>query len=374
MYKIKTPEYETLLKACYEVKQPLFVQGGPGIGKSSLPRQVFQQIAISENKQFFEWSDLSIDQKIECIASPEKYWIFADMRTSQMDTTSLIGIPNMTRTDLLENIPYSWVIYFTNPNAHGCIFFDEINLAPSIVQSITYSAIHDRVISDRRISDHVYVFAAGNRSQDKAHTFDMPLPLRDRFAECEIDVDVEHWLKWASKAKLNPHLIQFINWKPSNLYNVDKVKAEKPATPRGVERASRLLNGYDIQDDKSHMLVSISCGESFATEFQAYCKVYSQLNWKQIFSDPTSVKNFSLDKQYAICAGLVEQFAKDTQDVTQHGKIFKVADNLREDFAVASYRMIVDVSREALKKSIDKLGLKQAFALKYAKYLLNNVE
>jgi hypothetical protein len=219
----------------------------------------------------------------------------------------------------------------------------------------------------------VYVFAAGNRSQDKAHTFDMPLPLRDRFAECEVEHDVERWIKWASKQRLNPHIIQFINWKPSNLYNADKVKAEKPATPRGVERASKLLNGYDIQDDKSHMLVSISCGESFATEFQAYCKVYSQLDWNKIFANPSSVKAMSLDKQYAVSAGLVEQFQRGVEDQKLHGKIFDVAGELREDFAVFSYRMIADFNRNALKKSLVALKRDKEFASKYAKYLLDSV-
>ena len=372
MYKIKTPEYESLLTSCYAVRQPLFISGGPGIGKSAIPRAVFKQVAANEQKIFAEWSDLDLDEKAECIKNPGKYWIFADMRTSQMDTTSLQGIPNMANTTMLENIPYSWVVYFTCPEAHGCIFFDEINLAAPIVQSITYSAIHDRVISDRRISDHVYVFAAGNRSQDKAHTFDMPLPLRDRFAEAEVDIDVEHWIKWASNSGVNPHLIAFINWKPANLYNADKVKAEKPATPRGVERASRLLNGYDIADEKSHMLVSISCGESFATEFQAYVKVHSQLDWAAIFKNPASVKNMSLDKQYAISAGLADQFKRAKGDPNVQSSLFDVADELREDFAVFSYRMMSSANRDVFKATMVKLNRTKIFATRYAKFLLDN--
>lgn len=373
MYTIKTPEYESLITACYDVRQPLFISGGPGIGKSAIPRQVFKQVASSENRVFAEWSDLNIDQKAEYIKNPGKYWVFADMRTSQMDSTSLVGIPNMTNTQMLENIPYSWVIYFTQPEAHGCIFFDEINLACALVQSITYSAIHDRVISDRRISDHVYVFAAGNRSQDKAHTFDMPLPLRDRFAEAEVDIDVEHWIKWASVKGLNPHLISFINWKPANLYNADKVKAEKPSTPRGVERASRLLNGYDIADDKAHMLVSISCGESFATEFQAYTKVHQQLSWEEIMANPACVKTMRIDQQYAISAGIADQFKRGMGDLKLQNKLLDIADVLREDFAVFSYRMMSSNNRDAFKSTMTKLNRIKGFATKYAKFLLGNV-
>lgn len=371
MYKIKTTEYESLLSSCYNVRQPLFISGGPGIGKSAIPRQVFKKVAAAEGRKFAEWADLSIAQKSECIHNPDKYWIFADMRTSQMDTTSLVGIPNMANTEMLENIPYSWVIYFTAPTAHGCIFFDEINLAAPIVQSITYSAIHDRVISDRRLSDHVYVFAAGNRSQDKAHTFDMPLPLRDRFAECEVEFDVEAWINWASRNGINPHLISFINWKPANLYNVEKVKAEKPSTPRGVERASRLLADHDIDSDNTHMLISISSGESFATEFQAYCKVHKQLDWEAIIRQPSSVKEMSLDKQYAVSAGIADQF-KRSKDVQFQGKLLDVADELRKDFAVFSYRMVSSFDRDAFKNVMAKLNRAKHFATNYAKFLLDS--
>jgi len=346
------------------------------VGKSAICRQVFREIASNENKEFREWSDLSIDQKSECIANPDKYWIFADMRTSQMDNTSLTGIPNMAKTDLLENIPYSWVVYFTQPMAHGCIFFDELNLACALVQSITYSVIHDRVISDRRLGENVYVFAAGNRSQDKAHTFDMPLPLRDRFAEFEIEIDVEHWIKWAQHSKLNPHIIAFINWKPANLYNADKVKSDKPATPRGVERASRLLADLDItddKDDKAHMLVSISCGESFATEFQAYAKVHSQLDWTKIIKDPSKIQEMSLDKQYAISAGVADQFKRKAGDIKFQEKLLDVTDAQREDFAVFSYRTISAADRDGFRKVIDKLNRRGIFANKYARYLLENV-
>jgi hypothetical protein len=373
MYTVKTPEYELLLQSCYNAKQPLFVQGGPGIGKSAIPRQLFKKTAEKEGRLFVEWSDLTLEDRKTCIEKPSEYFVFMDARTSQMDTTSLVGIPNMTKTDLLENIPYSWVVYFTNAAAAGVLFFDELNLAPSIVQSITYSAIHDRVISDRRISDKVYIFAAGNRSQDKAHTFDMPLPLRDRFAECEVEIDVDAWINWAARSNINSHLISFINWKPANLYNADKVKAEKPSTPRGVARASNLLGDMDIGSNHAHMMASISCGESFATEFQAYCKVYKQLDWPAIFANPASVNSMILDKQYAISAGLADQFKRHPDDVKLHDKIFTVADNLREDFAVFSYRMISNANRSVWKKSLTALNRQKAFAGKYAKYLLDNL-
>ncbi len=45
--------------------------------------------------------------------------------------------------------------------------------------------------------------------------------------------------------------------------------------------------------NKVHQLVSISCGEAFATEFQAYVKHFAALNWNTIYSKPEIVKDLS---------------------------------------------------------------------------------
>lgn len=380
MYTVTTKEYANLLEVCEAAKQPLFVQGGFGIGKSAIPRQVFRKIAKARNLEFVEWSDLTIAQKQACIKSPEKYYAFMDARTSQMDTTALQGIPNMANTELLENIPYSWAVMMTQENANGAIFFDEINLAAPIVQSITYSAIHDRVVSDRRLGDGVYVFAAGNRQKDRAHTFDMPMPLRDRFAECEVALNTDEWLDWARAENINPHLISFVAWKPSYLNKVDTSVDQKPSTPRGVHRASNLIKGLDFRRDvaKIHQLVSISVGEGFATVFEGYTKLYKSLEWSKIFKDPDSVSDMKVDMQYTVAGGLAEYFEKAVTKKEKGGKapeteltvanIFSVVIKLRPDLAVLSLRMMRDINVKKFSEGIATTSEGEFIADTFAKY------
>ena len=52
MYKVDTEQYKHLLVKCYNTKSPLYVYGGPGIGKTEIPRQVFPGIASSMNKKY----------------------------------------------------------------------------------------------------------------------------------------------------------------------------------------------------------------------------------------------------------------------------------------------------------------------------------
>ena len=357
MITVKPKEYAEMLRDCYKVKQPLFVEGGYGIGKSAIPRQVFSDIANERNLTYIEWSDASVDQKEECISNPDEYFVLYDARTSQMDTTSLQGIPNMNRTDRLENIPYSWVIYFTKPEAHGVIFFDEINLAAPIVQSITYSAILDRVICDRRLADDVYVFAAGNRTSDRGHTYEMAKPLKDRFAEFELVVNPPDWLEWARHNGVNPHLIAFITWRNSFLDTTTGKtnKApdnDKPATPRGIVRASNLIKGLNFitKAVKINQLVSISVGEAFATTFGAYCTSYAELDWKKIFSNPESIKDMGLSHQYAVAGGLTELYEREDYSDKAFEKVMSVVltpAGMKKDLCLYVIRTMKDFNASA---------------------------
>lgn len=369
MYKTSTMGYKQMLRDCYNVKIPLMIYGGFGIGKSAIPRQVFAEVAKEEKKTFVMWEHTTDEEKVEMIANPEKYWVFCDQRIAQMDTTDLRGIPNMLDTTMLKTIPYAWVIYFTQPKASGVCFFDEINLAPPTVAGSAYQIINDRCISDRKLGDNVFCMGAGNRAEDKAHIFDMPMPLHDRFAEVEIGINVDDWTEWAS-GKVSPHLISFINWKPNRLYHADVKKGDKPSTPRSVERASILLGDKDITDNNAFELVSIACGEAFATEFQAYTKFYSQLNWPTIYKNPESVAKFEMDKLWAVAGGMTDQFLKGVED-----KIFECMMNvtlaMRPDFALVGLKMMKDGDKKKFTKQIKTCKNFQDIVKSHARFIID---
>jgi hypothetical protein len=369
MYKTSTVGYKNMLRKCYEKKVSLMVYGGFGIGKSMIPRQEFEAIAKAKKKQFVLWEHTTDVEKNEMIENPEKYFVFCDQRIGQMDSTDLRGIPNMMDTDKLKTIPYAWVIYFTTEGADGVVFFDEINLAPPTVAGSAYQIINDRCISDRKLADDVFCMGAGNRSCDKAHIFDMPMPLHDRFAEVEIDVNLDDWTEWAS-GNINPHLISFINWKPNRLYHADVKKGDKPSTPRAIERASRLLGDDDITDNDAFETIAISCGEAFAAEFQAYAKYYSQLNWANIYKNPESVKKFEMDKLWAVAGGMTDQFLKGVDDKV-FGQMMNVTLEMRPDFALVGLKMMKDGDKKKFVTQIKKCKNFQQIVKTHAKFIID---
>ena len=346
MLKLNPEGYAHALRRCYTTKDGRLIMGAPGIGKSEIPREVFQQIAKSKSKEFVLWDKASRKEKLLMFEKPELYFVFCDQRLSQMDTTDLRGIPKMAG-DSMDTMPPMWVTYFTQSDADGVIFFDEINLAPPIVMGSAYQIIHDRSIADRKISDSVMMMAAGNRSEDKAFTFEMPLPLRDRFCEGELKLDAESWITWAAKNKINPHFIAFVKWKESYLYNISKDGADKSTTPRGIVRAARMLGSLPITHKDAYTYISLSAGEAFATEFQAYAKYYSQLDWGTIFSDPESVKGMDVSKNFAVAGGLAEHFQK---DLNKFNDICNVIQFMPEEFGVMTLRFMLEGNKTSFKR------------------------
>lgn len=374
MIKVGPQEYNKFLEKVWEKKIPLMVYGPPGIGKSQIPREFFAGVVEEYNKKdniiskrkYVEWSHLTKDEKDEAIQNPEKYFILADLRISGMDATDLRGLPKLDG-EFVSSTPYSWVNYFTGKNAMGCIFFDEINLAPPLIAAQAYEIILDRTIADRRLADDVLVIGAGNRANDSAFTYPMPAPLKDRFAEIEMAPDGKAWIKWAQENGVNNYLIAFVQWKGSYLYSMDKVKGEeKGSTPRGIVRASKMIEGLDITDDFVLDLVSASCGEAFANEFGGYISVFKSISWEDIFRNPSIVKDFKNDKAWAVCGGLVEQLKKDNN---RFEDCMSVINNLSKEFGAVALVMVWNQCKDICQKYALKSKAFQLLAQKHAKIL-----
>lgn len=382
MYKVSPKEYSALIEICYDKKQPLFVRGAPGIGKSAIPLQVAQQIAGEKNKKFVLWSDATLEERVNCIKNAKEYFVFSDQRTAQMDTTSLIGIPNMSKTDILENIPYSWIVYFSQADADGMIFFDEINLAPPSIQAITYSIINDRVVSDRRLANDVWVLAAGNRAIDGGCTFSMPKPLLDRFCECELEINFDDWKDWAIKNKVNPFILSYLNFKPSNLlWNPpDEHADEKAVTPRGIVRCSKMIDGMDVFSSQTRGIVAACAGNYFESEFSAFLACNKKFDLNVLFESPEMVKSYEPDIQFAIGASCVQKFieilkikedARKKADIEKYSVTYlRLLYNLNEEISFNSLRMMREYDVKML-KTILKVSMTEFKKIsdKFQKYI-----
>jgi MoxR-like ATPase len=186
-----------------------------------------------------------------------------DVRLSQLAPTDLRGLP------VPENGRAKWFPpEFLPDSGRGILFLDELNMAPPAVQGIAQQLILDRAVGSYRVPDGWYIWAAGNRKEDRAAVFEMPAPLANRFLHLFVNPDFDSWKAYALAQGMHEQIIAFLNFRPSLLHKPDPAHPAWPS-PRSWEMASRLHHvGLDV---------SSVVGEGTAAEFVAYRSLYENL-------------------------------------------------------------------------------------------------
>ena len=133
------------------IRQPVFLWGPPGVGKSRLVADV----ARRQGRKLY------------------------DLRAVLLDPVDLRGLPRISDEGIT-----SWCVpeFLPHPQdtEEGILFLDELNAAPPLVQAACYQLILDRRVGQYRLPDGWAVVAAGNRESDRAVTYRMPSALANR--------------------------------------------------------------------------------------------------------------------------------------------------------------------------------------------------
>ena len=176
---MKASNLTSSISALVEQKVPTFLWGAPGIGKSSIVKQIAKEKNIG----------------------------FIDLRLALMDPTDLKGIPFYEK----DSHTALWAPpAFLPREGEGILFLDELNTAAPSVQASAYQLILDRRVGEYELPDGWAIVSAGNREGDRGVTYRMPAPLANRFVHFEMDVDVDDWRFWAYKIELDERIISYI--------------------------------------------------------------------------------------------------------------------------------------------------------------------
>ncbi|SMB84498.1 ATP-binding protein [Deinococcus hopiensis] len=211
------------------------IWGPPGVGKSSIVSQVARELGLE----------------------------FTDVRLSQLAPTDLRGLP------VAENGVSRWFPpEFLPRSGRGVLFLDELNMAPPTMQGMAQQLILDRRVGSYALPDGWFVWAAGNRKEDRASVFDMPAPLANRFVHLEVRPDFAAWRAYAHAARIHPHVIAFLMYRSELLHALDPARPAWPS-PRSWSVASD-LHAADLD-------VAPAIGEGAAAEFMAFAHLYGSL-------------------------------------------------------------------------------------------------
>ena len=340
----------------------LLIFGDPGLGKSQVVQQSVRRIAAADNRQFVDVSKISDYSDIE--ANPGNYFLYSDVRASQLQPFDLTGIPNIADTDkpYLQTKQFAWIYLFGLTGVAGVIFLDELGHAHPDVHNALFGLVLDRKVGNTSLSDGTFIVAASNLASE----FDvgsgsnaLPQPLINRFRITALVADPEEWIQYARKSGVDPLIISFVQHNPkTNFYlkpDAEKSPNDPFPTPRAIFRFSAELK--EIKREYAQMKktgrqpeVSIwdaiqeaaaqNCGYTWASDFDTYLNHYRQVNWDNYVESPELITKASGDQMQALKIKVARLVAKRDEaiynqivDVLRHAPIESVASmmtNIRE--------------------------------------------
>ncbi len=230
------------------IRQPVFLWGPPGVGKSQVVAEVARSLAYG----------------------------LKDIRAVLLDPVDLRGIPRITAQGSTQWCPPSF-LPAEKEAGRGILFLDELNAAPPLVQAACYQLILDRRIGEYVLPEGWVVVAAGNRESDRAVTHRMPTALSNRMVHLEFDVNNEDWQRWAVNAGIRPEVRAFLQFRPKLLHDFDPRSASKAfASPRSWSFVSSILEAAP-EKDVEYDLFRGAVGDGAAAEFMGFLQVWREL-------------------------------------------------------------------------------------------------
>ena len=218
-----------------DLKLSAMIWGPPGIGKSSIVAQLAEAHGLG----------------------------LVDVRLSQLAPTDLRGLPVP-----VDGMAQWYPPEFLPQEGQGILFMDELNMAPPAVQGIAQQLILDRRVGNYQVPDGWFIWAAGNRKEDRASVFDMPAPLANRFVHLPVQPDYESFRQYALAKGFHEQILAFLAFRSSLLFQFETKEPAWPS-PRSWEMASQL--------HASDLAVAPAIGEATAGEFDAFLALYQSL-------------------------------------------------------------------------------------------------
>lgn len=313
---------------------PLMVWGAPGLGKSSILKEVADSLGIG----------------------------FIDVRLAQREPVDIRGLPVPGEDGVKWLVASEWP---RDPASRGIILFDEITAADRSLQVAAYEFILDRRLGELyQVPPGWYVCAAGNRVGDRAVASTMSSALANRFLHVELGEDVESWIRWAQGHGIPPEVMGFIRFKPTALFHQEGENLERGwPSPRSWERVGRMLSIMEGEDGELvRKMVYGLVGQNVGVEFMEFRAMSAAMaDVKGMMTDPSAPVEIpkGADKLYSFCSALSYYLwrGESAEDGARRlDGFFRICLRLPGDFAAMAMRDAMGgTAKEPDKEAMEKL-------------------
>lgn len=177
------------MNSIYEVTpidQPILLKAIHGVGKSETVRDYFEA---------------------------KGYRVVIFFLGQMSDAGDVLGLPERITVDGVTVTNFCPPIWWPqNPNEKVVLFLDELNRAKPELMQVIMDLVLNRKLAGRKLPDNCRIIAAINPVEDGIYAVeDMEPALLDRFNCYDFRPSVDEWIDWASRKKVQRHVIGFIS-------------------------------------------------------------------------------------------------------------------------------------------------------------------
>jgi hypothetical protein len=265
-----------LLKQQLKANVVPFLHGIPGIGKSSLIREIVSDFSKEEGEP----------------------WGYADFRAALYDQVDISGYPT---PDLVER-----VMRFLPPALlpsgkirKGIFFVDELTKGERGTQNALFQLILDKICNEYKLPPGWKIIVAGNLGdEDQTMINDIDAPLANRMSHFLLKPDHKEWIEYMGNTKLVSQFIdnsyQFFARKQSEDGQSSSIKYAFP-TPRSWDMLQRVIdaNGGEgvlsIADLSAHATSLV--GSEASTALISFLSLRVKISGEDIVENLSRVKS-----------------------------------------------------------------------------------
>jgi len=314
MIQVKVSQAISMVTKAIRAKLVPMLRSSPGIGKSSIVREV-----------------------------ADTYKLFViDLRLAQCDPTDINGFPTI-HGDRAGYRPMDTFPIEGDAIPEGysgwLLFLDEFSSASLAVQAAAYKLVLDRMVGKFKLHKNVAIVCAGNLESDNAIVIPMSTALQSRLLHIELVSDVPEWLDWAYANGIDHRITSYIKFKPGQLYAFSPDHNDETyACNRTWEFANRVLQVTDDVDKDRLPMLAGTLSEGVAREFIAFCKIDNDLpKIHQIVESPDKIRVPTEPSiLYALTGSISHNATKENI-----GQLIKYIKRLPKEFQVVTLRETV---------------------------------
>jgi hypothetical protein len=281
--QVSHKEYREELELCYAMKHSVYVESGPGMGKTQAGQEFAGALA---------------ERHPEVGHAPEDHYV--ERRPVYMDPTTITGVVMPNRELGVADL-YPMAYWPTEKNIaagrfprHGVIQLDEAPNAARLVLNSLLELLNDRRINGEPIGEGWMVVMTGNRTTDNTGANPLPMALVSRISWYGLTVHPDEFFEYGVRNGVRTDVLAFYTKVRADLLNTFNPTRQEPyACPRSLVRMSKKLDTYEKMNPgalvPAHTLASV-VGNS-AKVFLGRRNVLTQgPTWEDIVADPENCK------------------------------------------------------------------------------------